>query len=506
MSQINRRKLLQSCAIIGASATLPSWVYALDTGSCAVKTRYNVNSPQGLAMLEIYAGAVRKMMDATLYPEGDPRSWLFQWYTHMVRSDIKKDNEIKRVYPSDSANKKLAEQMWSTCHSHSGQRKDFFLPWHRMYVAYFEQIIRRVSGNYCFTLPYWDYTDKTQQSLPEQFRKENDPVWGPLFRPNRYDKVNAGGNVTEGASDLNLECMKSINYSKADGQGAGFCANLDQAPHGALHDDVGNEQGMGEVPWAANDPIFWLHHCNIDRIWASWNFAGGKNPADPEFLAKQFVFATDAGGIVMATVKDVLTIPKNTYDRYLSRPAGSPAFIKVLKKPQQNLFLLHAATGSVQESGPIVLGKKPVSTNLQGQKANVGLLQSNSLFSLQLKKLKETTSMHLLLEGLAANGKVQGAFDIYVHGADNVKLEKYGPAYVGQINFFGAGEMHDHGNHAPANASAVDDNAVSFLLRPATRKLLKDSKTDTPKVTLIPTALVNEGATPSVARISLVAS
>ncbi|HKO08858.1 MAG TPA: tyrosinase family protein, partial [Alphaproteobacteria bacterium] len=59
----------------------------------------------------------------------------------------------------------------------------------------------------------------------------------------------------------------------------GFCATLDFGLHGNVHVWVGNNQGMASVPWAANDPIFWMHHCNIDRLWASWNKGNCKNPA-----------------------------------------------------------------------------------------------------------------------------------------------------------------------------------------------------------------------------------
>jgi tyrosinase len=38
------------------------------------------------------------------------------------------------------------------------------------------------------------------------------------------------------------------------------------------------------------DPIFWLHHCNIDRLWAEWNAPplGNPNTADPDWLDFEF--------------------------------------------------------------------------------------------------------------------------------------------------------------------------------------------------------------------------
>lgn len=42
---------------------------------------------------------------------------------------------------------------------------------------------------------------------------------------------------------------------------------------------------MGRVPTAAADPIFWVHHSNIDRYWTAWIAAGGeRHMPDPDAL------------------------------------------------------------------------------------------------------------------------------------------------------------------------------------------------------------------------------
>jgi hypothetical protein len=38
--------------------------------------------------------------------------------------------------------------------------------------------------------------------------------------------------------------------------------------HGSVHVRIGGN--MGSVPYAGYDPIFWLHHANVDRLWANW--------------------------------------------------------------------------------------------------------------------------------------------------------------------------------------------------------------------------------------------
>ncbi len=37
--------------------------------------------------------------------------------------------------------------------------------------------------------------------------------------------------------------------------------------HNRVHVWVGGEMGPGTSP---NDPVFWLNHCNVDRLWERW--------------------------------------------------------------------------------------------------------------------------------------------------------------------------------------------------------------------------------------------
>ena len=43
----------------------------------------------------------------------------------------------------------------------------FFLPWHRAYLLYFEQIRRELTGEASFALPYWNWT--CQRQIPAPF-------------------------------------------------------------------------------------------------------------------------------------------------------------------------------------------------------------------------------------------------------------------------------------------------------------------------------------------------
>jgi Polyphenol oxidase middle domain/Common central domain of tyrosinase len=66
---------------------------------------------------------------------------------------------------------------------------------------------------------------------------------------------------------------------------------------------------MGNLSLAARDPIFYAHHCNIDRLWAEWkrrNPAAHANPTDAEFLTTSFPFFDENKQLVNIRVQDVL--------------------------------------------------------------------------------------------------------------------------------------------------------------------------------------------------------
>jgi hypothetical protein len=46
-----------------------------------------------------------------------------------------------------------------------------------------------------------------------------------------------------------------------------------ETPHNQLHDVIGGQGGvMSDVSIAAFDPVFWLHHCNMDRHYYTWMY------------------------------------------------------------------------------------------------------------------------------------------------------------------------------------------------------------------------------------------
>jgi tyrosinase len=409
--------------------------------------RYNVTSVNGLKMLKIYRDTVGTMMSTA---EPSPIGWLFQWYTHNVRSDRTKAGELARVYPAPSAQKTLATAMWNTCQAHhAGDVEDYFLPWHRMYVYFLERIIRKVSGHTEFTLPYWNYSNAAASSgprVPKQFRLPA-AATNPLYRPDRNAGANGGSPID--ASDpgaLDLTSLAECTYSPS-GAHAGFNSDLDGGLHGSVHVLVGNStRGMGSIPWAANDPIFWMHHCNIDRLWESWNRAGRLNPTTPSWLTHQFVFADENGNKVIGTIKDFnrVTPLKYAYDHYEPVPACPAA------KMGPEAAAAAQQTRAVAPAGGVELSGAPVQINFE---APPGPEAGQLPLSKHIKQLKPGRHLYVIAKNLRAEVQPGVVYHVYfdLPAGTTPKPGKRDPHYVGTLNFFDA---HDHEGGSEAAGTA----------------------------------------------------
>jgi tyrosinase len=268
-----------------------------------------------------YAKAVAEMQSRSL---NDPTSWRYQAAIHEYRRE-----RDPLASPSDTlpSNPEI-ETFWNQCQHNSW----FFLPWHRMYLAVFEMIVARVVadlGGGSWTLPYWNYSDATNpdaRTLPPAFRDivTPDGVPNPL-RVNNRAEGNDGSNVGKPASaDLRCLCERSftpsgvrpgfggpqtgLNHSGGNARGA-----VDGVPHGSMHGAVGG--WMGAFNTAALDPIFWLHHANIDRLWSVWLKRNSLhvNPADVRWLTDFRFEFNGPGGVSLsftpAEVVDTTRLP-----------------------------------------------------------------------------------------------------------------------------------------------------------------------------------------------------
>jgi tyrosinase len=228
-----------------------------ETAAPNLRIRKNIATiPANDPIITTYRNAVQKMM---ALPPLDPRSWYRQAKIH---------------------NDSCAHGNW------------FFLPWHREYLRRFEQIIREVSGDSSFNLPFWDWNNNRQ--LPASFWGTNNPLnpanldfqpfakADPQFAPFLKGLGNArgipqtelvGNDIDFSLSRLRARVLQASTFVELGSQEAtslperGTQSFLENALHGNVHGDIGGQMGAFFSPL---DPIFWLHHANIDRLWTMW--------------------------------------------------------------------------------------------------------------------------------------------------------------------------------------------------------------------------------------------
>jgi tyrosinase len=190
-----------------------------------------------------------------------------------------------------------------------------FLPWHRAYLKWFEDHLLDHNPN--LSLPYWDWTSALshQEGIPIAYRSipgDSNPLLNfnspslARFHEERPDRPGAEyGGVTwrdpDPPSELPLPTAVETLYSFSDY--SQFASGL-QMIHNNIHGWCGGS--MGSVPTAAFDPIFWAHHCNIDRIWAIWQTKHPVNlpPGLADLVLAPFPYR----------VKDVLNIYELGYE------------------------------------------------------------------------------------------------------------------------------------------------------------------------------------------------
>ncbi|MCM2681084.1 tyrosinase family protein [Echinimonas agarilytica] len=171
-----------------------------------------------------------------------------------------------------------------------------FPTWHRAYIYEFElRLQEQVAG---VMLPYWDWTseqslnigmpaavtDLTYQDLNTGETKPN-----PLLTA--FSQA-TGTDTTRSPSPISgLQRLKTqVDLAQRQTTYDRYSPALEN-PHGGLHVWVGGD--MGSVPRAAFDPIFWLHHCNVDRLWFEWQRAHGDSTvpqAQLDFVCAPFTY------------------------------------------------------------------------------------------------------------------------------------------------------------------------------------------------------------------------
>ncbi|KAI0530158.1 hypothetical protein GGR58DRAFT_518702 [Xylaria digitata] len=167
-----------------------------------------------------------------------------------------------------------------------------FLPWHRMLLHIYEQKLRQHCG-FKGQLPYWGWTSDWQNLTESSIWDDEHGFGGEsthythgscVSGPFSHVQLRYGGH-----GKVSLHCLSRVftNYDSGEiGSMSGelirpeimgrlarskdyarFRWMIESVIHNIIHTEV---VGDLDTEVAPNDPIFWLHHVQLDRLWWLW--------------------------------------------------------------------------------------------------------------------------------------------------------------------------------------------------------------------------------------------
>lgn len=182
-------------------------------------------------------------------------------------------------------------------HAQRAQHGNYlFLPWHRLQVSHMERIIAQVTGHSRFAMPYWDWQE--ERFLPDWVLDSKSALFEPRRAPRvaSLDFYNERWARNPQRERNGLASVTSDDFTTFFGT-ARAAGRVEAYGHNIIHELVGGDDGyMSSTRTAALDPIFWLHHCNIDRVWATWHNKFGERAYPSNWKAVRMSGFTGADG------------------------------------------------------------------------------------------------------------------------------------------------------------------------------------------------------------------
>jgi tyrosinase len=413
-------------------------------------------------------------------------------------------------------------EYWGHCTHGAAQVEQYFLPWHRIYIYFYEVIIRGhvkdLGGPDDWALPYWNYSYKNpgdpsppwpRARLPWVFCQEKlpDGSGNPLY----VDDIKFRGlQPTWPSGPQQGATMYLVNttppyaaaygnaiYQDPNNESDGFNPTLDGTPHGMVHVDTGTgSQVLSNTGWmyrtqtAGFDPIFWLHHSQVDRLWVGWNALGGPNPGggwltaaddDPQLRPVRWNFWEDCEiDNKFVVYPGEMLDPENLAGehfpysyRYQDLPAEPDGQIPALLKLAEAVptELLRAVRPSDSNALPEAAAERELASDETGLEVHHQAATTRIALPAEAPELlrafapevdEEPPRVMLYLEQIT--GADAGNYLVYVNDTEvDRDTADQVPNFVGAFTAFGADHHEGHEGHGGMSASYDITDLVAYL-------------------------------------------
>jgi tyrosinase len=496
--------------LIGSAATLLVAAEGDKALPQTLRVRHDVASSQGQKMADLYNKAVTAMQDPAINYPPQPTSWTFQAYIHGVPANPFDPANSGGIYNGSAAMKKRIDEIygnpaagtpqaawkeaalacWATC-THGSP---YFTTWHRWYMYYFERVCREMCKDASFTLPYWNYASNIGSSLqiPAKFQDSNTRLY--------FDDRGLGFANPQGTGQQNVAMNNNgympyplIQYgpaltakvmfpsdtmffapSQPQYYQMGFTGRMECVPHDMVHDSVGG--WMGNIPSAAGDPVFYVHHCQVDRLYASWEAEPGVSynwgnsstqPSENTWKNRTAHYVDEKGKLVQVKLGDAINTTSlgYQYDNLATPPPAQVAALPTLAPT--TLPSIPPLTLAAMRSNGFAVRSGGASVTLTPESTAPGPSLAPAT-----PGANPTT---LVLEGLKLVRRPPAPLSVFLNLPQGTRPELNGPYYVGTLNLFnfdlGTGgfmahsEDAGHADHTPAQTGEARFDVGSVLAR-----------------------------------------
>ena len=167
------------------------------------------------------------------------------------------------------------------------------LPWHRVFLYLFEEALHNYHPDVC--VPYWDWTRPEEQHFPDWLAGILPSVHTPTRTINVIRSPGSDGGLASIAAGTSTALSKT-SYAQ-------FSAPMNSI-HGMVHIWVGGT--MSDASVSPADPVFWLHHANLDRLWWQWYTSAQGNHQNPPLTGSDAVM--DPWTYTETDVRDIASL------------------------------------------------------------------------------------------------------------------------------------------------------------------------------------------------------